>query len=342
MGKHTPHKGSMAYYPRIRARKQTPSFHSFVQLPEKDGVKLLNFFGYKAGMVHVMGKNENKNATTGNQEIMVPATVIECPAVTVYGVRAYTTIVGDGPKPLGEVWMDKANKHLPKRITSIRKSDKNAKKEKPKSTVEALEKRASEMTSVRLLVHTNPAETTMGQKAPDVSEIALSGSVTDQWNFAKEKLGQELRIGEFATVKDFVDVKSVTKGKGFQGPVKRFGVRDFGSKAKYHRVVGTLGPWNPKTIMFTVAMPGQMGYHNRTEFNKRIILIDKDIEKVNPKSGFHSYGNVKNDYILIAGSVGGSAKRCIALRKAIRDVQPKGKYSLANVEVMTNNGRVMA
>lgn len=335
MGKHAPRKGSMAFYPRVRAKKQTPSFSSFVELPASDGVKLLNFIGYKAGMLHVLGKNEHKPATTGNQEVVVPVTVVECPPVKVYGVRAYTKTTGKGEHVLSEVWSDKADKHMSKRIKGVRKSEKNKKKETPKSTMESLEARLNEMTSVRLLIHTNPAMTNAGQKKPDVTEIALSGKVEEQFAFAKEKFGKEVRVSEFAADKDFVDVRSVTSGKGFEGPVKRFGVRDFGHKAKYHRVVGTLGPWNPKTIMFTIAMPGQMGYHNRTEFNKRIVKVGTDAATINPKSGFSCYGPVTSDFLLIGGSVGGPAKRCIALRKAVRTVKPTHKYQVSNLETIS-------
>ena len=65
--------------------------------------------------------------------------------------------------------------------------------------------------------------------------------------------------------------------------------------------------------MYRVAHAGQMGYHNRTEFNKWIIKISDKAEEVNPKGGFLHYGNVKNEYMLVKGSIQGPAKRLIRL-----------------------------
>ena len=117
---------------------------------------------------------------------------------------------------------------------------------------------------------------------------------------------------------DFLDIKGVTKGKGFQGVIKRFGVKIQRPKAKTRRIVGSISPWNPSTVMFTVPRPGQMGYHNRTESNKKLVMISEDLDVINPKSGHTRYGLVKNKYGIILGSIPGPTKRCLAVRKGIR------------------------
>jgi large subunit ribosomal protein L3 len=61
-----------------------------------------------------------------------------------------------------------------------------------------------------------------------------------------------------------------------------------------------------------------MGFHNRVEHNKRILLMGSDPERVNPQGGFKRYGEVKGDYVLLKGSVMGPSKRLIKLRKAAR------------------------
>lgn len=63
-----------------------------------------------------------------------------------------------------------------------------------------------------------------------------------------------------------------------------------------------------------------MGYHRRTEYNKKILKIGEasEADQINPKGGFIRYGLIKNDHILLKGSVPGPAKRLIILRKAIR------------------------
>jgi len=47
--------------------------------------------------------------------------------------------------------------------------------------------------------------------------------------------------------------------------------------------------------------------------------MNGDVDRINPKSGFKNYGFVKGDYLLLKGSIIGSAKRLIKLRKTVRD-----------------------
>jgi large subunit ribosomal protein L3 len=61
-----------------------------------------------------------------------------------------------------------------------------------------------------------------------------------------------------------------------------------------------------------------MGYHQRTEFNKRLMFIGTDGTKITPEGGFPGYGLVRNEYVLIKGSVPGPIKRLVRIRHAIR------------------------
>ena len=301
----------------------------------------LNFLAYKAGMVHVMGKNEAPKTTAVGMEISVPATVVEAPAVRVYGVRAYKNHPY-GLKTIGEVTVDKPDKFFKEKVGEWFKH-RQSKKKKDRvahTTMEDLEKIKSQFDEVRLLVHTQPSKTGFGKKKSDISEVKLSGNVDEQLAYAKQKLGNELTVGEVFKEKQFVDVKGVTVGHGFTGVVKRFGVKSHRPKAKTQNVVGSIGPWHPATVMWTVARAGQMGYHNRTEFNKRIIRIANDVEHVNPPAGFPNYGVVKNDYLLLGGSIPGPEKRAIALRFAVRGT-PDNRYLLSNAKVVLPKRRKM-
>lgn len=317
--KHKPRSGSLSYYPRKRAAKETPSFTSFPGVNDAV-VQPLNFFGYKAGMTHVIGIDQHKKGTTFGQQVSVPATVVEVPPLKVYGVRVYGRDE-KGLNVLGEVWAEKLDRNFSRKVKGEGKKKSEGKENEKK--MEVPEKKKFDINSVkgkavkaRLLVHTQPHLTGIGKKKPELSEIELSGKVEEQLNYAKEKIGKELSAKDVFKEHEFVDVKAVTKGKGIQGVIKRFGVKMFRPKAKKRRVVGSIGPWNPSTVMWTVARPGQMGYHTRTEFNKKIIAIGK--ENINPKAGFDNYGTVKNEYILLKGSVPGALKRCVALRRAVR------------------------
>jgi large subunit ribosomal protein L3 len=61
-----------------------------------------------------------------------------------------------------------------------------------------------------------------------------------------------------------------------------------------------------------------MGSHHRIDFNKRILLLGSDSNKVSPAGGFNRYGPVKSDYVVIKGSVQGTPKRLIRMRKTVR------------------------
>ncbi len=127
-----------------------------------------------------------------------------------------------------------------------------------------------------------------------------------------------------------VDVVGVTKGKGFQGVIKRFGVKEMPRWHKHRkgsRKVGSAGPATPGTMRF-IPRAGQLGFHRRVEYNKRIIMmgvnlsfIDPElgvVPNINPKSGFKHYGVVRNDYLAVLGSVMGPPKRMLMLRYPIR------------------------
>jgi large subunit ribosomal protein L3 len=83
-------------------------------------------------------------------------------------------------------------------------------------------------------------------------------------------------------------------------------------------MIGTAGSWHPNWIQATVPQAGQMGYHQRTEYNKRILKIGEKGEDINPNGGFPHYGLVRNSYVLIHGSIPGPTKRLISMRDAIR------------------------
>ena len=127
----------------------------------------------------------------------------------------------------------------------------------------------------------------------------------------------EIKVSEVLKENQYVDIHSITKGKGIQGPVKRFGVSLKQHKSeKGIRRVGSLGNRYAKT--WRVAHPGQTGFFKRTEYNKLIFKIANDRE-INPGAGFHKYGIIKNDYVMVKGSVGGPQKRVIIMTEPIRD-----------------------
>jgi large subunit ribosomal protein L3 len=160
----------------------------------------------------------------------------------------------------------------------------------------------------------------VGKKRPELVEIKVDGApVKELFDYVRGLLGKSVTVAEVFREGQFVDVLSVSKGKGFQGPVKRWGVRILQNKSrKTVRGVATLGPWNPHRVLYTVPRAGQMGYHRRTEYNKRVLKMGVDGKDINPEGGFLRYGEVKGPYVLLEGSVPGPAKRFVRLRSPVR------------------------
>jgi large subunit ribosomal protein L3 len=313
---HKPRAGSRAFWPRKRAKRIYPRLKHSKQL-EKISSKIgetkpLEFAGYKAGMTHVILSELKKKTVAHGQEIAKAVSVIECPPIYVFGIKLYAKD-SNGYKDIGTILAKEQKKDI------LRKLDlpKNIK------DISHFESLLHKVADIRLLVHTHPRDTGLGKKKPEVFEIDLSGTIENKWKYAKEKLGKMLDISEVFSEGEYVDVKSVTKGKGYQGVVKRFGVKIRNRKSKEkRRHLGTLGPITPARVLpGKIAMPGQMGFQTRTEFNKRLIKIGTDGLKV--AGGFVNYGEVKKNYVLIEGSVPGSKKRLIFLRKSFRKTDVK-------------------
>ena len=303
-----PRAGSLQFWPRKRAKRIYPRVNSW---PETDKTKILGFAGYKAGMTHVLLLDTRKNSPTKGDEISVPVTVLDCPPLLVLGVRAYK-MTPKGYVAFTEVLNDKVkdDKDL-KRILTVGKYKKNQK---------TIEKNLDKIKKIRLIVKTQPRESGLNKKTPEIFEVEVGGKdIKEKWNYSKELISKALKIRDVFKEGEFVDTIAVTTGKGTQGPVKRFGVTIQTRKAAgKRRHVGTLGSETPRNVLWTVPYAGQMGFQTRTDVNKRILRIGEDGKEITPKSGFVNYGVIKRDYVLVEGSLPGPRKRLIRLRTSIR------------------------
>lgn len=295
----------MQYWPRKRSRRPTPRVRSS---PESKEAKITGFAGYKAGMTHITYIDEDKNSISKNDEVVTPVTIIECPPVMPFSVRFYKN-EADGNRIVKEVSIQTKNKDLKKRLRV------------PK-TKEADLKEVPEHDEVRLLVSTQPKLAGFGKKKPDVFEVVVGGNKEAQLEYAKANLGKEIPVKDIFNEGDIIDLHGITKGKGYQGPVKRFGVKiQRPKKEKIKRGPGARsGGWTSQGhMMYRVATAGQMGYHQRKECNKQIVKISENPKEVNPKGGLVNYGQVKSTFMLVTGSVMGPKKRFIRLSPASRN-----------------------
>ncbi len=314
-----PRRGSMQYWPRKRASSTHAGIRTWY--PGKEA-KALCFAGYKAGMTHlIVTDNKNTSATKGDS-IVMPVTVVECPPIKVAGIRCYRSS-NNRPIIATQVWAEKPDKDL-SRLLPIPK--------KPKTKITDI--KPEDYVEFRLLVHTQPRLTKL-KKTPEVFEVGIGGTPAQQLEYAKSVLGKDLKITDVFNAGQQVDSHSVTKGKGLQGPVKRFGVSiRFHKSEKTKRGPGSIGPWHG-SLNWPVAHAGQMGYHQRTESNKWILHIGEDPTKINPAGGFMHYGNVNSQYVLIKGSLAGSIKRLIKFTTPMRPNKhtPKEAPSITHTSV---------
>lgn len=307
--KRRPKRGSLAFHPRVRASDHAGRIRSW-PVTEEEG--LLAFPGYKAGMTHIHMIEDRLTSPEKGREVVRPSTVIDCPPVKVFALRMYSAN-RYGRFARTEVWSGDLDKELNRRIKRLPKENDP---EKGLSEMENSMEKAEDFTAI---IHTVPRNTGI-KKTPDVMEIGIGGaSVADKFAFGKGILGKEVRLSDVFEPGEVVDVTAVTKGKGFQGPVKRFGIRIRNRKTNdARRNPGTLGPWHPHQVMWTVPMAGQMGYQQRTEHNKRLLAIGTSENPIRPRGGFLRYGEVSGDYAILMGSTPGPAKRLVNLRKAMR------------------------
>ena len=122
-------------------------------------------------------------------------------------------------------------------------------------------------------------------------------------NAAEYTVGQEIKADIFAEG-DKIDVTGISKGKGFQGAIKRFGLSRGPMKhgSKYHRHAGSNGAaTTPGRVFKGKHMPGHMGAVKVTVQNLEVVKID-----------------VENNLILVKGAVPGSKKALVTLKETVK------------------------
>ncbi|MHA2379780.1 MAG: 50S ribosomal protein L3 [Candidatus Thorarchaeota archaeon] len=309
--KHAPRRGSLAYLPRGRASKFLPRIKNW---PSWDGEdpKLLGFVGYKAGMTHAVMTVQNPNSPFRGQERVIPVTIIDTPPIRPFSIRGYKTTTY-GTKLVTEVLADNLSDDLRRVKPLPKKYDHKAKMKEFESTLDSL-------TEIRMLIHTQPRIAGVSKKKPDITEYKVGApSVQEAFEYAKSILGNDVRVADILREGTLIDSIAVTKGHGFQGPVRRWGVRILQHKSrKTKRGVGCIGPWSPTNIRYSVPRPGQTGFHTRTSFNNEVLKMGERGEEITPSGGFVNYGVIRGDYVILWGSVPGPVKRPLRMRFAIR------------------------
>lgn len=341
-----PRNGSLAFLPRRRTRHHRGRVRSFPRDDASKPIHLTAFIGYKAGMTHVSRYHERREGKKiFKKDIIEPVTIIETPPIKIVGIVGYVD-TPRGLRALSTVWAQTIPDAVKRKFyknwqTAKKKAFSNYVKkwkedEKSKKSVNRdLERIKKYCTVVRVLVHTQMDKLNLRQKKAHLMEIQVNGGTVNQKvDWAKDKLENEVSIGEVFQNFEMIDIIGVTKGKGTTGPIKRFGVTRLPRKThRGLRRVGCVGAWHPSAVKWTVARTGQLGYHHRTEINKKIYRVgaganrgvknnattETDVveKNITPLGGFPQYGVVNNDFLMVKGGVVGTKKRVLTLRKSL-------------------------
>lgn len=121
-------------------------------------------------------------------------------------------------------------------------------------------------------------------------------------NASEYQLGQELKADVFA-VGDAVDVTGTSKGKGFQGPIKRHGQSrgPMAHGSKYHRRTGSLGAMGNNRVFIGHKLPGRMGNDKVTVQNLEVVKVDAE-----------------RNLILVKGAIPGAKKSLVTIKTSVK------------------------
>jgi large subunit ribosomal protein L3e len=339
-----PRHGSLGFVPRKRTQRCKGKPKRF---PRDDASKpphLTAFMGYKAGMTHIMRTVDRPGSKSHKKEVVEAVTIIDCPPMIVVGIVGYVK-TPRGLRSLITVWAQHLSEEFRRRMYKNWYSSKKkafAKYSSAEGRGKNIDAELARMKKycqvIRVIAHTQVKKVPVGQKKAHVMEIQVNGgNAAAKVDFAKGLLEKEVKSSTIFAQNEMIDAIGVTKGHGTTGVVKRFGVKKLPRKThRGLRRVACIGAWHPARVSFSVARAGQLGYHHRTEMNKKVYRIgapaidekgkasnnattefDLTEKNITPMGGFPQYGFVNNEYIMIKGCCPGPRKRVITLRKSL-------------------------
>jgi len=237
---------------------------------------LTSFLGYKAGMTHIVRELDKPGSKMNKKEIVDSVTILETPPMIGVGVVGYVESP-TGLKTLTSVWAQHVSEGFRRRLyrswyrakgkayTRYAKNfNKKKSKQERKLSFEKMEKYCS---VIRVIAHTQIGKIrNLGQKKAHVMEIQVNGgTIKQKIKYARSLLEKYIPVGNVFAKNEMIDCIGITKGHGFQGVIKRWGVRKLPRKThKGLRKVGCIGAWHPERIRYTIPRAGQHGSHHRT------------------------------------------------------------------------------
>ncbi|XP_066336734.1 large ribosomal subunit protein uL3-like [Miscanthus floridulus] len=338
-----PRHGSLGFLPRKRSSRHRGKVKSFPRDDPKKACHLTAFLGYKAGMTHIVREVEKPGSKLHKKETCEAVTIIETPPLVIVGLVAYVK-TPRGLRTLNTVWAQHLSEEVRRRFYKnwckskkkaftkyALKYDSDAGKKEIQLQLEKMKKYSS---VVRVIVHTQIKKMKgLKQKKAHLMEIQVNGgTIADKVDYGYKFFEKEVPVDAVFQKDEMIDIIGVTKGKGYEGVVTRWGVTRLPRKThRGLRKVACIGAWHPARVSYTVARAGQNGYHHRTEMNKKVYKIgkvgqeshdastefDRTEKDITPMGGFPHYGIVKGDYLMIKGCCVGPKKRVVTLRQSL-------------------------
>merc|ERR1719201_694908 len=321
-------------------------------------------------MTHICRDVDRPGSKLNKKEVVEAVTIVECPPMIVVGFVAYIE-TPRGLRALTSVFAGHLSDECRRRFyrnwhrvkrKAFTKYQKRWEETKGKGGDEPMateiERAKKYCQVIRAICHTQVSKVKIGQKKAHVKEIQINGGdVAKKVDFVTGLFEQEVKVADVFSQDEMIDVIGATRGHGFNGVITRWGCSRLPRKTHLGlRKVACIGTWHPARVQFQVPRAGQDGYHHRTEINKKIYRIGKNIKEdpdgamteqdltekcITPMGGFAHFGEVTQDWVMLKGVVMGAKKRIITLRKSLLpQVSRKAteKISLKFIDTASKSG----
>ena len=291
-------------------------------------------------MTHVVRGVDRPGALMHKREVVDAVTIVETPPMVVVGVVGYVE-TPSGLRTLTTVFAEHLSEEFKRRCyKNWYKSKKKAYTKYSKKYEDGAKDIEHELnrirkfcTVVRVIAHTQVKKLNLRIKKAHIMEVQINGGAdaAAKVDFAKSLFEKEVTVDSVFAQDEQIDVLGVTKGHGFTGVCKRWGVSRLPRKThRGLRKVACIGSWHPARVSTTIARAGQDGYFHRTDMNKKVYRIGKKgdgascrttadlTEKgITPMGGFPHYGEVNEDWLMLKGAIIGVKKRPLIMRKSM-------------------------
>ena len=306
-------------------------------------------------MTHIVRSVDRPGALMHKREVVDAVSIVETPPMVVVGVVGYVE-TPSGLRTLTTVFAEHLSEEFKRRCyKNWYRSKKKAytkyalkyQKDNGKDIEHELERIKKFCTVVRVIAHSQIKKVNLRVKKAHIMEIQVNGGAdaAAKVDFAKGLFEKEVTVDSVFTANEQMDVIGVTKGRGFEGVVTRWGVSRLPRKThRGLRKVACIGSWHPARVSTTVPRAGQNGYFHRTEMNKKIYRIGKKgdgascqteadltAKSITPMGGFVHYGEIKEDWVMLKGAIVGVKKRPLILRKSL--MKHSSRKHLENIEI---------